>query len=204
MVKKWAEQLIVCNKDSDPASFVCPSLCGGPALSLCIWPRLQPFFERLVRKKWLSITEPLDQVVVLIRETFQRYRRLDGPPYQLLVSELHRRVLVEYLRAAMRGRLTCTSLKMRKKVAARLRDDGQQIAELFKDLVSQPITPSIHPFTCQPISESLVVSAPPPQESPSGWLDNALLHLSEMVQLEDIPALQMEVAVLVREFPDIR
>lgn len=56
----------------------------------------------------------------------------------------------------------------------------------------------------RPIRDSLIVLAPPPQESPSGWLDNALLHLSEMVQLEDVPALQMEVAVLVREFPDVR
>lgn len=159
----------------------------------------------MVKKKWLNSSEALDQVVVLIRETFQRYRRLDGPPYQLLVSELHRRVLVEYLRATMRGRLTCTSLKMRRRVAARLREDGQQIAELFKDLVSQPISPPTHRLAIHgPISDSLIVSAPPPQESPSGWLDNALLHLSEMVQLEDVPALQMEVAVLVREFPDIR
>lgn len=97
-----------------------------------------------MKKKWLNSSEALDQVVVLIRETFQRYRRLDGPPYQLLVSELHRRVLVEYLRVTMRGRLTCTSMKMRKRVAARLREDGQQVADLFKDLVSQPTD---HPLT---------------------------------------------------------
>lgn len=106
-----------------------------------------------MKKKWLNSSEALDQVVVVIRETFQRYRQLDGPPYHLLVSELHRRVLVEYLRATMRGRLTCTSLKMRRRVAARLREDGQQIAELFKDLVSQPISPPTH---WPPIGQSVI------------------------------------------------
>lgn len=42
------------------------------------------------------------------------------------------------------------------------------------------------------------------QESPSSWLDTVLPHISEIIQLEDVPSIQMEVAVLVREFPDIR
>lgn len=35
-------------------------------------------------------------------------------------------------------------------------------------------------------------------------MDLALPHISEIIQLEDVPSIQMEVAVLVREFPDIR
>lgn len=42
------------------------------------------------------------------------------------------------------------------------------------------------------------------QESPSSWLDGALSHISELIQLEDVPSIQMEVGVLVREFPDVR
>lgn len=42
------------------------------------------------------------------------------------------------------------------------------------------------------------------QESPSSWLDSALSHMSEIIQLEDVPSIQMEVGVLVREFPDVR
>lgn len=55
----------------------------------------------------------------------------------MLVSEVHRRVLIEYLRAIMRGRVICTSLKMRKRMASRLRDESKQLKVLFKDLVSQ-------------------------------------------------------------------
>lgn len=35
-------------------------------------------------------------------------------------------------------------------------------------------------------------------------MDSALTHISEIIQLEDVPSIQMEVGVLVREFPDVR
>lgn len=44
---------------------------------------------------------------------------------------------MEYLRSVMRGRIICTSMKMRKRMAGRLRDEGNQIKVLFKDLVSE-------------------------------------------------------------------
>jgi len=36
----------------------------------------------------------------------------------------------------MRGRIICTSLKMRKRMAGRLRDEGKHLKALFKELVS--------------------------------------------------------------------
>lgn len=102
-----------------------------------------------MKRKWLTNPEPLEHIEALTRETFKRYRRLDGPPYQLLVSELHRRVLVEYLRAVMRGRIICTSLKMRRRMAGRLQDEGRQIRDLFRDLVSELEHQSINQSVCQ-------------------------------------------------------
>lgn len=52
------------------------------------------------------------------------------------MGEVHRRVLVEYVRAIMRGRVICTSSKMRKRMAIRLQDEAKQLKGLFKDLVS--------------------------------------------------------------------
>lgn len=54
---------------------------------------------------------------------------------QLLVAEVHRRVVMDYLRSVMRGRIICTSVKMRRRMAGRLRDEGKQIKLLFNDLV---------------------------------------------------------------------
>ncbi|XP_054462201.1 tumor necrosis factor alpha-induced protein 2 [Anoplopoma fimbria] len=148
---------------------------GVRVLSDRLYLHIRPSFERLVKRKWLSNTEPFEQIESLIKEYFKKYHRMDSPPYQLLVAEVHRRVVTEYLRSVMRGRIICTSMKMRKRMAGRLRDEGRQIKVLFKDL-----------------------------ESPSSWLDGALSHISEIIQLEDVPSIQMEVGVLVREFPDVR
>nr|XP_040045235.1 tumor necrosis factor alpha-induced protein 2 [Gasterosteus aculeatus aculeatus] len=148
---------------------------GVKVLSERLYLHVRPSFERLVKRKWLTNTEPYDQIEFLIKEYFKKYHRMDSPPYQLLVAEVHHRVVMEYLRSVMRGRIICTSLKMRKRMAGRLRDEGRRIKVLFKDL-----------------------------ESPSSWLDSALSHISEIIQLEDVPSIQMEVGVLVREFPDIR
>ena len=42
------------------------------------------------------------------------------------------------------------------------------------------------------------------QESPASWLDAVVPHLAEVLQLEDTPSIQVEVGVLVRDYPDIR
>ncbi|XP_038830141.1 tumor necrosis factor alpha-induced protein 2 isoform X2 [Salvelinus namaycush] len=124
--------------------------------------------EDSARRANTSLDRIVNQgVKVLSDRLYERIR--------VLVGEVHRRVLMEYLRSLMRGRIICTSLRMRKRMAGRLRDEGKQVKVLFKDL-----------------------------ESPSSWLDSAIPHLSEIILLEDIPSIQMEVGVLVREFPDIR
>lgn len=42
------------------------------------------------------------------------------------------------------------------------------------------------------------------QESNASWLDSVIIHLADIIVLEDTPSIQMEVGVLVKEFPDIR
>ncbi|KAF4073391.1 hypothetical protein AMELA_G00258150 [Ameiurus melas] len=136
---------------------------------------IRPFFDKLLRKKWLNITEAYESIEASIKQHFKKFRRMDCPPYQTLVNEVHRRVMVEYVRAIMRGRVICTSLKMRKRLAFRLQDEARQLKALFKDL-----------------------------ESTCSWLDNVIGHLADIILLEDTPSIQMEVGVLVKEFPDIR
>ncbi|NXF63808.1 EX3L2 protein, partial [Ciccaba nigrolineata] len=65
---------------------------------------------------------------------------------QVLVSEVHRRVLIEYVRPLLQGRLVCTSAKMRARVAARLGDEARQLRELFSRLVRAPTHPPQHPW----------------------------------------------------------
>uniref|UniRef100_A0A8C4E598 Exocyst complex component 3-like 2a n=1 Tax=Dicentrarchus labrax TaxID=13489 RepID=A0A8C4E598_DICLA len=140
-----------------------------------LFEHIRPFFDKLIKRKWLNNTEAFEAIEASIKQHFKKFRRMDCPPYQTLVGEVHRRVLVEYVRAIMRGRVICTSSKMRKRMAFRLQDEAKQLKGLFKDL-----------------------------ESSSSWLDSIICHLADIILLEDTPSIQMEVAVLVKEFPDIR
>ncbi|XP_041090439.1 tumor necrosis factor alpha-induced protein 2-like, partial [Polyodon spathula] len=140
-----------------------------------LFQQIKPYFEKLVNRKWLNNTEAFDSITRTIRSHFKTFCRMEGPPYQALVCEVHRRVLVEYLHALMHGRIICTSAKKRRKMSGRLRDEGRQIKELFREL-----------------------------DSGSSWLDSAIPHVSEIIVLEDTPSIQMEVGVLVSEYPDVR
>ncbi|NXF56265.1 EX3L2 protein, partial [Oceanites oceanicus] len=136
---------------------------------------LKPYFNKLMKRKWLTSSDAFDTIVMLITSFTQKLRPLHPEPYQVLVSELHRRVLIEYVRPLLQVRLVCTSAKMRARVAARLGDEARQLRELFGRL-----------------------------DSASPWLDSVVPRLRELLVLEDTAALQMEVAVLVRDFPDVR
>ncbi|NXT31409.1 EX3L2 protein, partial [Pelecanoides urinatrix] len=160
---------------------------------------LKPYFNKLMKRKWLTSSDAFDTIVMLITSFTQKLRPLRPEPYQVgaagcrgggarrrrplpltlvpqvLVSELHRRVLIEYVRPLLQVRLVCTSAKMRARVAARLGDEARQLRELFSRL-----------------------------DSASPWLDSVVPRLRELLVLEDTAALQMEVGVLVRDFPDVR
>ncbi|KAG7484004.1 hypothetical protein MATL_G00044200 [Megalops atlanticus] len=140
-----------------------------------LFEHIGPLFNKLVKRKWLNNTDAYDAIEATIKQHFRKFRRMDCPPYQALVGQVHRRVLIEYLRAIMKGRVICTSLKMRKRMAYRLRSEGKRLKVLFEDL-----------------------------DSGASWMDGAITHLSEMVLLDEISSIQTAVKALVREFPDIR
>ncbi|NXF95352.1 EX3L2 protein, partial [Eubucco bourcierii] len=79
--------------------------------------------------------EAFDGIVLSLTSFAQQLRPLHPEPYQVLVSELHRKVLQEYVRPLLQGRLHCSSAKMRSRLASRLADEGRQLRELFSRLV---------------------------------------------------------------------
>ncbi|XP_063168505.1 exocyst complex component 3-like protein 2 [Candoia aspera] len=136
---------------------------------------LKPYFYKLMKRKWLNNPEAFSTIMVLLAEHAQKLRKMKLEPYQMLVQDVHRRVLIEYVRPLMRVRIICTSSKMRAKVANRLRSEAKQLQEFFIQL-----------------------------ESSSSWLDSVVPHLAGILELEDTPAIQMEVAFLARAFPDVQ
>uniref|UniRef100_A0A8C6YA71 Exocyst complex component 3 like 2 n=1 Tax=Naja naja TaxID=35670 RepID=A0A8C6YA71_NAJNA len=148
---------------------------GNQVLADQLFQRLKPYFYKLMKRKWLSNPEAFSTIMALLAEHAQKLSRMKLGPYQMLVREVHRRVLIEYVRPLMRVRIICTSAKMRAKVASRLRGEARQLQEFFVQL-----------------------------ESSSSWLDSVVPHLAGILELEDTAAIQMEVAFLARAFPDVQ
>ncbi|NXG50605.1 EX3L2 protein, partial [Psilopogon haemacephalus] len=137
---------------------------------------LKPHFSRLMSRRWLSSSEPFDAIVLSLTTFAQQLRALHPQPYRVVVRELHRRVLQEYVRPLLlRGPLLCSSARRRRRVAARMEQEAKQLRELFGRM-----------------------------DSSWPWLDSLVPRLQELLLLEDVAALQMEVGVLVRDFPDVR
>ncbi|XP_059728535.1 exocyst complex component 3-like protein 2 isoform X3 [Haemorhous mexicanus] len=147
----------------------------GHLLTRRLLEELKPHFAKLMKRKWLASSDAFDAIVMLVTGFAQTLRPLHPEPHQVLVSELHRRVLLEYVRPLLQGRLVCASAKARARVAARLGDEARQLRELFSRL-----------------------------DSASPWLDSVVPRLRELLVLEDTAALQMEVGALARDFPDVR
>ncbi|XP_067412658.1 exocyst complex component 3-like protein 2 [Emydura macquarii macquarii] len=149
-------------------------LCNR-VLAQHLFEELRPYFHKLMKRKWLNSSEAFDAIVALLTDYAQKLWNMQPEPYQALVTEVHRRVLMEYVRPLLQVRLICSSAKMRAKVAARLQEEGRQLQELFGRL-----------------------------KSTSSWLNTVVPHLAEILQLEDTPSIQMEVGMLAQDFPDVR
>ncbi|XP_053123256.1 exocyst complex component 3-like protein 2 [Hemicordylus capensis] len=149
-------------------------LCNS-VLADQLFHNLKPYFHKLMKWKWLSNSEAFSTIMVLLSEHVQKLNTMKLEPYQMLVKEVHRRVLIEYIRPLMRVRIICVSSKMRAKMANKLRDEARQLQEFFTQLESTP-----------------------------SWLDSAVPRLAGIIELEETPAIQVEVGFLAKEFPDVQ
>ncbi|XP_075464886.1 exocyst complex component 3-like protein 2 isoform X2 [Ascaphus truei] len=136
---------------------------------------LKPCTRKLLGRRWLSSSEACDGMVTALAECVPALRKMSSGPYQAVVSELHRRVLLELVRPLIQGRMVCTTSKTRRKVAAKLREEAKQLGQIFSKL-----------------------------DSPNPSLDLVVPRIAEILVLEDTPSIQMEVGMLVTDFPDFR
>ncbi|XP_029427057.1 exocyst complex component 3-like protein 2 isoform X2 [Rhinatrema bivittatum] len=150
------------------------NLCNG-VLTELIFDDLKPYFGKLMKKKWLNSSEAFESIVETLTDYSEKLRQMSSQPYQALVRELHRQVLLEYVRPLLQAKMVCNSAKARGKMAAKLQHEAQQLQAFFQQL-----------------------------ESDASWLDSVVPHIAEIIFHEDTPSVQMEVGVLVTEFPDIR
>ncbi|XP_048648273.1 exocyst complex component 3-like protein isoform X5 [Marmota marmota marmota] len=136
---------------------------------------LQPLFESVPSRRWLSSSELLDCVCDQTSRFCRDFWRVRSPAVKLLLAEAERTVVLQYLRALMQGRLVCRDADERTQAAERLRHDAAQLKELFLRL---GLEENSH---CAPV----------------------LLALRELLNLRDPTLLGLEVAGLRQQFPDV-
>ncbi|XP_066098794.1 exocyst complex component 3-like protein isoform X2 [Saccopteryx bilineata] len=96
---------------------------------------LQPLFSALPSRRWLSSPELLDEVCERTARFCRNFRRVRNPEFQVLLAEVERTVVLQYLCALMQGRLVCRDVDERNQAAERLQHDAAQLRDLFLDLV---------------------------------------------------------------------
>ncbi|KAM9321945.1 exocyst complex component 3-like protein 2 [Gastrophryne carolinensis] len=148
---------------------------GTQGICSLVLHELKPFSRKLLSRRWLGNSDACEGMVSALAERATTLRKLSQGPYQATVSELHRRVLLEYVRPLVQGKMSCTTGKARRKVATKLREEARQLGHIFSKL-----------------------------ESPQTTLEQVLPRLTEILLLDDLPSIQMEVGMLVSDFPDFR
>ncbi|XP_040269016.1 exocyst complex component 3-like protein 2 [Bufo bufo] len=145
------------------------------AISELIVQDIKPFSKKLLGRRWLNNSDACDGIVSILEEHTSALRKLSQGPYQAAISELHRSILLEFVRPLIQGKMSCTTSKTRRKVASKLREESKQLVQIFSRL-----------------------------DSPQTTLDQVIPRLTEILVLEDISSIQMEVGMLVSDFPDFR
>ncbi|XP_043918545.1 exocyst complex component 3-like protein 2 [Protopterus annectens] len=147
---------------------------GNQELISQLFEDLKPLFNKLMRRKWLNSYDACNEMKSTIKDHFDRFRKMKKIPYQNLVNEIHRKFIIEYIKPLVEVRIICSSSKMRKKISNKLIEESKQFKVLFGSL-----------------------------ETTSAWLNPAIPHLAEIIMLKDTASIQMEVGVLIRDFPDV-
>ncbi|XP_048474143.1 exocyst complex component 3 [Rhincodon typus] len=148
---------------------------GNKLLTDKLFEELKPNLSKLLKSKWLQNKESFERITTSVKKHFNQFRKMKTPPYQDLVNGIHKKVVIEYLRAMMQTRIVCNSADMRVKVAGRLNNESTELRELFENL-----------------------------DSNASWLNPAIGHLAEIISLKDTSSIQVEVGALVDSYPDVR
>ncbi|XP_061551811.1 tumor necrosis factor alpha-induced protein 2-like isoform X2 [Phycodurus eques] len=134
---------------------------------------LKPHYRKLCSQEWLKKSR-LDQLQCGLEDEMLRLQGPSRSCHQELIGQLHRDVSVEYVRRLLKGEL-------------RLKDKQQQ--QQAADNVDRDAS-ALHDFFIT-------------HGSKEAWLQELLLMIAEVLKLQDLPAIQFQVASLATAFPDL-
>ncbi|TNN33995.1 Tumor necrosis factor alpha-induced protein 2 [Liparis tanakae] len=134
---------------------------------------LKPQYRKLGTNDWFK--KPLfEKMLPAIEEELQGLQGSIGCCHQELVGRLHQEVTVEYVRRLLRGQVKLRDKEEQLKASATVKDQAESLHHLFLKMGSQEV-----------------------------HLKDILTNIAEVLKLQDLPAIQVQVASLGAEHPDL-
>ncbi|NP_001025387.1 tumor necrosis factor alpha-induced protein 2a [Danio rerio] len=136
---------------------------------------LKPVYRKLWTQTWFAgNSEVVEELVKAIEKISNDFKDLKPACREELLAELHVEVMVEYVRRMMKRKLKLKDKEKQEAAAEFMSQDSNEICSVFIKLGSK-----------------------------EDWLSKILPKLSEILKLQDPGSLQIEIATLARDYPDI-
>ncbi|XP_056337202.1 tumor necrosis factor alpha-induced protein 2a isoform X1 [Danio aesculapii] len=136
---------------------------------------LKPVYRKLWTQAWFTGNcEVVEELVKAIEKINNDFKDLKPGCREELLAELHVEVMVEYVRRMMKRKLKLKDKEKQEAAADFISQDSNEICSVFVKLGSK-----------------------------EDWLSKILPKLSEILKLQDPGSLQIEIATLARDYPDI-
>ncbi|XP_047467786.1 tumor necrosis factor alpha-induced protein 2-like isoform X2 [Mugil cephalus] len=134
---------------------------------------LKTQYQKLGTKDWLN-KNAFDKLLLSIEKELQELRGPNQSCYQELIGQFHQEVTEEYVRRLLKGDVKLKDKDRQQKAYETVIDNAESLHNLFKKMGSQ-----------------------------DDWLKEILTKIAEVLELQDIPAMQMQVAALGAAQPDL-
>ncbi|XP_033497952.2 tumor necrosis factor alpha-induced protein 2 isoform X1 [Epinephelus lanceolatus] len=134
---------------------------------------LKPQYRKLGTSDWLN--KPLfEKLLVSIENELQGLQGSIVSSHQKLVGQLHLEVTAEYVRRLLKGQVRLKDKERQLKAYMTVKEDAENLHSLFVKMGSD-----------------------------QDWLMQILIKIAEVLKLQDLPAIQMQVASLGTAYPDL-
>ncbi|XP_056151761.1 tumor necrosis factor alpha-induced protein 2-like [Lampris incognitus] len=135
---------------------------------------MKPQYKSLGTKNWLENRLLFKKVLDSVEGHIQDLRGLTPPCHQELMGQLHLDVTVEYVKRLLKRNVKLKNKDIQRQGSEAVSEDGQRLHDLFAR-----------------------------EGSKDDWLNYILPKIAELLRLQDLSAMQMEVAVMGAEYPDL-
>ncbi|XP_047466533.1 tumor necrosis factor alpha-induced protein 2-like isoform X2 [Mugil cephalus] len=134
---------------------------------------LKTQYQKLGTKDWLNKNSS-EKLLLSIEKELQELQGPNQSCYKELIGQLHQEVTEEYVRRLLKRNVKLKDKDRQQKAYETVIDDAESLHNLFKDMGSQ-----------------------------DDWLKEILTKIAEVLRLQDIPAMQMQIAALGTAHPDL-